>query len=66
MLRPENVFETKVKGLGVVSAEDYQKDWDMEILRCIGGVVWIVYRAPLHIELSYLLFSKVVSHFSEN
>lgn len=40
--------------MGVVSAEDYQKDWDMERLRSIGGVVWTSYRAPIHIEPSYL------------
>lgn len=40
--------------MGVVSAEDYQKDWDMERLRSIGEVVWTSYKAAIHIEPSYV------------
>lgn len=39
MLRPE-IIKIQVKGLGMVSAEDFEKDWVMKSLICVGGIVW--------------------------
>lgn len=50
MMRPE-IFKIQVKGLGMVSAEDFEKDWVMKSLICVGGIVWNAYTAPVHTDI---------------